>query len=592
MAETASAQVSAAVQVALAPAARYIALVIQTNPLGSADQLLARPDIDAMLIAALEQARLAAAAVVRQEWDAAGAPDAPVLAHLLADIGRQYGSLAHLRHLIRTAHASVPQRRFVRGVTPPGASPAIEAGNERARAVRDAILGFARQAALRSHLTVVVAAAAARTTVVLAEGHARRAAGEKVLKRWEARRDGKACHWCRNLDGVTIGLDESFLPYLGGPADLTGHGHLTQPPKPYRGALQGPGLHPHCLPGDSLVAVERATGATARIYHGELVVLRTLSDKLLRVTPNHPVLTDHGWVAGGLLEEGDYVVSARGDEWKDFGGYHDNGVPATIQQVAEAILGSGSVTTAEVPVSAEDFHGDGAGSEVCVVGSDGSLPPEFDLSLAEHVSEHQFQRADVGRELFVAQRCPAFLVPAHHLPAPGSVGGSGSRAALLGSGAGCIDDVLLADAAELDASIQEASLNGVFGDAKAARDCLERLAGQIALDKIVSVQREMFSGHVYNLQTPGGWYIGNGIVVHNCGQRCHLAIVTEAEHAREPKPAAVPAAPVFITAAAIRAMPELRYRGLVAFLEAALHELGQVLSRLRRGAAGVSGRIT
>ena len=258
MAETASAQVSAAVQAALAPAARYVALVTQTNPLGSADQLLARPDIDAMLIAALEQARLAAAAVVQQEWDAAGAPDAPVLAHLLADIGRQYGSLAHLRHLIRTAHASVPQRRFVRGVTPPGASPAIEAGNERARAVRDAILGFARQAALRSHLTVVVAAAAARTTVVLAEGHARRAAGEKVLKRWEARRDGKACHWCRNLDGVTIGLDESFLPYLGGPADLTGHGHLTQPPKPYRGALQGPGLHPHCGGRCRLVIVTEA----------------------------------------------------------------------------------------------------------------------------------------------------------------------------------------------------------------------------------------------------------------------------------------------------------------------------------------------
>ena len=78
----------------MAPAARYVALVTQANPLGSADQLLARPDIDAMLIAALEQARLAAAAVVRQEWDAAGVPDAPVLAHLLADIGRQMAASA------------------------------------------------------------------------------------------------------------------------------------------------------------------------------------------------------------------------------------------------------------------------------------------------------------------------------------------------------------------------------------------------------------------------------------------------------------------------------------------------------------------
>jgi len=249
------------VQAALAPAARYIALVVQSNPLGSADRLLARPDVDAMLIAALEQARLAAAQIVQQEWDAAGAPEAPVRAHLLADIGRQYGSLSHLRHLIRAAHASVPQRRFVRGQTPPGASPAIEAGSERARVVRDAILGFARQASLRSHLTVVVTSAAARTAVTLEQGKARREAGEKVLKQWRSRHDGKTCHWCRNLDGVTIGLGESFLPHLGGPADLAGHGHLTQPPKPYRGALQGPPLHPHCGQRCRLVIVTEAGAA-------------------------------------------------------------------------------------------------------------------------------------------------------------------------------------------------------------------------------------------------------------------------------------------------------------------------------------------
>jgi hypothetical protein len=246
VAETASAQVTAAVQAALVPAARYIALVTQANPLGTAAHLLARPDIDASLAAALEQARAEVTEIVQQEWAAAGAPAAPVLAHLLADVARQYGSLSHLRSLIRQAHASVPQRRFIRGVTPPGASPAIAAGNERARAVRDAILGFARQASLRSRLTVSVAGQAAKVAVVLAEGRARAAAGEKVRKQWLARLDGKACHWCRSLHGVTIGMDESFLPYLGGPADLTGHGRLTQPPKPYHGELQGPPLHPRC----------------------------------------------------------------------------------------------------------------------------------------------------------------------------------------------------------------------------------------------------------------------------------------------------------------------------------------------------------
>ena len=227
MGETSSAQVSSAVRAALAPAAQYAALVVQASPSIPVTALLARPDVSAELLAALDAARQAAAAAVQQQWDAAGAPDAPVRAHLLADIGRQYGDVAHLHAAIREAHAAAP--------------PA-----ERPTAVRDAILAFARRTALRSRLTVTVASQAAIAERTLADGKARRAAGERVLKRWESRQDGRACYWCRRLHGVTIGLEASFLPYLGGPVDLTGHGHLTQPPKPYRGALQAPPLHPHC----------------------------------------------------------------------------------------------------------------------------------------------------------------------------------------------------------------------------------------------------------------------------------------------------------------------------------------------------------
>lgn len=248
MAGTASARTGAAVQAALAPAARYAALVARANPLGSVDQLLARPDVGATLAAALGQARDAAAEIVRQEWGLAGAPGSPVLEHLLADISRQYGDLPGLLRAVRDAHASVPQRQFTPGVTTPGASPAVEAGNERAAAVRRAILAFARQASLRSRLTVSVAATAARTSAVLADGRTRAAAGEKVRKQWLSRRDAAnpPCHWCRSLHGVTVGMEESFLPHLPGPADLSGHGRLTQPPKPYMGELQGPPLHPRC----------------------------------------------------------------------------------------------------------------------------------------------------------------------------------------------------------------------------------------------------------------------------------------------------------------------------------------------------------
>jgi hypothetical protein len=259
-----------AVMQALAEAAGYLALVTRVNPLGSADAMLARPDIDAVLQGALDEARSAAEEAVRQAWYGAGAPasDDATLGHLLDDIDRIFGALAHLRGVIRTAHASVGPARFTRGVTQPGDHPSARAAEERGTAVRDAILGWARKAGLRSRMAVSVAAGHGGTAAVLADALAREARGEKLLKRWRAHVERPSCCiWCRRLDGVTIGLRESFAPYLGTAVALPQQQErkvatpagarryrlpegsriiYTHPPRLYHGQLQGPLLHPFC----------------------------------------------------------------------------------------------------------------------------------------------------------------------------------------------------------------------------------------------------------------------------------------------------------------------------------------------------------
>jgi hypothetical protein len=263
-------ELASAVRQSVAEAAGYLALVTRNNPTGTAEDLLRRPDTDAVLQQALDEARESAREVVQQAWYSAGGVtgEDETLGHLLDDIGRIFGNLAHLRGLVRHAHASVPRRPFTRGVHAPGEHPDQRAAEERGDAVRDALLNWGRQAALRARMAAHMAEGTGAAAAVLADAIEREAQGEKLRKRWRAHTESPTCcHWCRKLNGVTIGLRESFAPFLGGPAVMpqSRQRHvaspagerryglpagarivLTHPPRPYHGRLQGPLLHPFC----------------------------------------------------------------------------------------------------------------------------------------------------------------------------------------------------------------------------------------------------------------------------------------------------------------------------------------------------------
>jgi hypothetical protein len=284
-------ELSAVVRQAVAEAAGYLALVTQVNPQGTADQLLRRPDTDAVLRQALDDSRAAAEELVRFQWYAAGtlASQDETLGHLLGDVDRVFGNLGHLHSLVRRAHASVPQRRFARGITPPGEHPAQRAAEERAEAVRQALAGWGRQAALRARMAAHTAQGSGQAAAVLAQALAEAARGRQLAKRWRAHAESPSCcTWCLRLNGVTIGLRDSFIPYLGGPVAMpqAGPRHVatpegerryglpagqrivyTQPPRPYHGKLQGPLLHPFCRCRLEIVG----HGEPAEIHRGAAV---------------------------------------------------------------------------------------------------------------------------------------------------------------------------------------------------------------------------------------------------------------------------------------------------------------------------------
>ena len=158
------------------------------------------------------------------------------------------------------------------------------------------------------------------------------------------------------------------------------HGSVHKPEEP------GPLGHQNCLVAGALVTGPRAVASTTRWYDGEVVEIRTDGGRALTVTPNHPMLSAAGWVAAGALREGNYLVCGEGiDRPSGVNGPDDHQMPALIEDVAESLSGAHSVGTVLVPTAAEDFHGDGAGSQVHVVRTDRLLwsddqPPRLDPS--------------------------------------------------------------------------------------------------------------------------------------------------------------------------------------------------------------------
>jgi hypothetical protein len=222
--------------------AQNLATVVLSNPHGEILALLDRPDVAQALTQSLAAARSQALAALQQAWAATGADSAsPVLASLAQDVQRAYNEAPGLiREAAVHAWHSVPQQSFTVGVSTPGTNPAYQTAVQRAQAVRDALDGPAQALALRNGLSVVVAGSSGRTEATLAEAIAQPDA-HLLGKRWVASMDGKdpkSCAWCRRLHGTVVPLDAQF-PH---PVQIGDH----KPPKPYRGRLDGPELHPHC----------------------------------------------------------------------------------------------------------------------------------------------------------------------------------------------------------------------------------------------------------------------------------------------------------------------------------------------------------
>ncbi len=277
-------------------------------------------------------------------------------------------------------------------------------------------------------------------------------------------------------------------------------------------------FHPNCFPGEVLVTAPTGVrAADSRWYEGDVVIINTASGNELTVTPNHPVLTPEGWVAAGKLMVGGNVLSYGGDvERVDGMRPDDELVPTPISDVFDSLAQSGAVLSMSVPASAEQFHGDGEGSDVKVVFARGFLEDDrIDAEAFDGLGDDPFFAGGMGFPDLLGTGTFDEVTLATGHTSDSVVGGVSDFGALCGRHAR-IAAVSSLSAGDVGTLPLEQVTDGPLLDSESVSDLLLSLTGLVTADHIVNIRTREFAGHVYNLQSGGGWYVANSIVVHNC----------------------------------------------------------------------------
>lgn len=326
--------------------------------------------------------------------------------------------------------------------------------------------------------------------------------------------------------------------------------------------------HPGCLPGDTLISSgSRISAVSKRKYHGDMFVIRTSSGKQISATPNHPILTDAGFVSAENLNLGDNLICDSGIDRVSLVDENKNYIEARFEELFCSILKSSKMPPVSVPISSEDFHGDGLDDEIAVIATNRKLLDERNSSLKKKESKFIFitrGRTDSSlksclcsllnflfrllsscrRNVRSMRPCKSLLLGrifyplnlllsmitklnsilfkrANYISSTGPEPGCNSGS----SNAGIVECKDFIDAGPDSresprwighSAATDCSVNGIPGYAKLARHIIDGLSGPVAIDYVVDIRKIDFSGHVYNLQSEDEYFIANGIITHNC----------------------------------------------------------------------------
>lgn len=174
-----------------------------------------------------------------------------------------------------------------------------------------------------------------------------------------------------------------------------------------------PSSHVSCVPADTKVLPKgKVKSASKRWFDGNVFVINTASGNELTCTPNHPVLTDRGFINADSVNVGDKVFNnVIGDEPTPLVDGNDIDEPTVIEKIAEPFLNDSKMFPIPMPTTTKDFNINIIDRNITVVGTDSFLwrciKSIFEKSIID--SHFIFRNISRIREILLSCFCPLCL---------------------------------------------------------------------------------------------------------------------------------------------------------------------------------------
>ena len=301
-----------------------------------------------------------------------------------------------------------------------------------------------------------------------------------------------------------------------------------------------PPFHANCLIGYSqITSSSTITSAFKHWFEGEVITIVTSGNKKITVTPNHPILSRNDWKAAKDFIIGEDVACCIGTKWPTNGAPNNQQMPTTIKDIFDSFTMSRGVQSCHMPRSSINFHGDIPQKEVHVVTTNRELSIKSNTLNFKFRFNGFFNRArGFIFNIISLSFFKPFLFSNNMTVTTGKLRVFNLINSLKWSHISPFNKfsgTFIPDRNIISFEKPNESSSGISED---ARKLYNGNTGEIRFDNIVSISRDYFCDHVYNLETEDGWFASDTIITHNC--RCIMVKIGDVPHlSMEAKPSSI-----------------------------------------------------